>query len=39
MLMITGTFPDPDLLPLNIEQSYVDDLRAELPELPDAIKK
>lgn len=31
-------FPDPDLLPLNIEQSYVDDLRAELPELPDAIK-
>ena len=32
-------FPDPDLLPLNIEQSYVDDLKAQLPELPDAIKK
>ena len=32
-------FPDPDLLPLNIEQSYVDDLKAQLPELPDAIKR
>ena len=32
-------FPDPDLLPLNLDQSYVDELRAALPELPDARKK
>jgi aspartyl-tRNA(Asn)/glutamyl-tRNA(Gln) amidotransferase subunit B len=31
-------FPDPDLLPLEIEQSWVDDLAANLPELPDAKK-
>jgi aspartyl-tRNA(Asn)/glutamyl-tRNA(Gln) amidotransferase subunit B len=29
-------FPDPDLLPLEIEQAWVDDLAASLPELPDA---
>ena len=29
-------FPDPDLLPLEIEQSWVDDIAANLPELPDA---
>ena len=29
-------FPDPDLLPLQIEQAWVDDLAAALPELPDA---
>ena len=28
-------FPDPDLLPLVLEQSWVDALRAALPELPD----
>ena len=28
-------FPCPDLLPLEIEQSYVDGLKAALPELPD----
>src|SRR5258708_36824400 len=28
-------FPDPDLLPLEFTQAFVDDLRAELPELPD----
>ena len=28
-------FPDPDLLPLEFEQSYVDDLKQHLPELPD----
>src|SRR5690606_10144804 len=28
-------FPDPDLLPLVLEQEYVDRLAAELPELPD----
>ncbi len=31
-------FPDPDLLPLEFDQSYVDALKAELPELPDAKK-
>jgi aspartyl-tRNA(Asn)/glutamyl-tRNA(Gln) amidotransferase subunit B len=29
-------FPDPDLLPLEIEQAWVDDIAASLPELPDA---
>ena len=29
-------FPDPDLLPLVLEQSWIDALRASLPELPDA---
>ena len=28
-------FPDPDLLPLEIEQSFVDKIKASLPELPD----
>lgn len=28
-------FPDPDLLPLEIEQGWVDDIAATLPELPD----
>ena len=31
-------FPDPDLLPLVIDQSEVDELSAGLPELPDAIR-
>ncbi len=31
-------FPDPDLLPLDLDQAYVDALKAELPELPDAKK-
>ncbi|WP_046863377.1 Asp-tRNA(Asn)/Glu-tRNA(Gln) amidotransferase subunit GatB [Microvirga massiliensis] len=29
-------FPDPDLLPLEFEQSFVEALAADLPELPDA---
>ena len=29
-------FPDPDLLPLELEQRFVDALRRDLPELPDA---
>jgi aspartyl-tRNA(Asn)/glutamyl-tRNA(Gln) amidotransferase subunit B len=29
-------FPDPDLLPLEIDQAFVDALAAALPELPDA---
>src|SRR6201999_1725659 len=28
-------FPDPDLLPLEFTQGFVDDLKADLPELPD----
>ena len=28
-------FPDPDLLPLEFDQAYIDALAAELPELPD----
>jgi aspartyl-tRNA(Asn)/glutamyl-tRNA(Gln) amidotransferase subunit B len=31
-------FPDPDLLPLEIEQAWVDGIAASLPELPDARK-
>ncbi|MCQ0093611.1 Asp-tRNA(Asn)/Glu-tRNA(Gln) amidotransferase subunit GatB [Roseovarius sp. M141] len=31
-------FPDPDLLPLEIEQDWVDQIAATLPELPDAKK-
>ena len=31
-------FPDPDLLPLEIEQAWVDQIAASLPELPDAKK-
>ena len=29
-------FPDPDLLPLEFTQAYVDELKQHLPELPDA---
>ena len=31
-------FPDPDLLPLELTQDYVDGLKKDLPELPDAKK-
>src|ERR1700712_5539266 len=31
-------FPDPDLLPLEFDQAYVDALKATLPELPDEKK-
>ncbi|MBL8567539.1 MAG: Asp-tRNA(Asn)/Glu-tRNA(Gln) amidotransferase subunit GatB [Phreatobacter sp.] len=31
-------FPDPDLLPLEFDQAYVDDLAGHLSELPDAKK-
>jgi aspartyl-tRNA(Asn)/glutamyl-tRNA(Gln) amidotransferase subunit B len=31
-------FPDPDLLPLEFSQDFVDGLKAALPELPDAKK-
>ena len=29
-------FPDPDLLPLEIDAALIDEVRAEMPELPDA---
>ncbi|MGB3738825.1 MAG: Asp-tRNA(Asn)/Glu-tRNA(Gln) amidotransferase subunit GatB [Pontixanthobacter sp.] len=29
-------FPDPDLLPIELEQAFLDECRASLPELPDA---
>ena len=32
-------FPCPDLLPLVIEQAWVDDIAAHMPELPDAKKQ
>ena len=31
-------FPDPDLLPLQFSEAFVDGLKAELPELPDQKK-
>jgi aspartyl-tRNA(Asn)/glutamyl-tRNA(Gln) amidotransferase subunit B len=31
-------FPDPDLLPIDLEQGFVDALKATLPELPDEKK-
>lgn len=31
-------FPDPDLLPLEFSQEFVDEMKAELPELPDQKK-
>jgi len=32
-------FPDPDLLPLELEQVWIDEIRASLPELPDDKRK
>ena len=32
-------FPDPDLLPLRLEQSLIDKLKKQLPELPDEKKE
>lgn len=32
-------FPDPDLLPLVIDASWIDDVRSSLPELPDEKKE
>ena len=32
-------FPDPDLLPLELDDAFLDDCRASLPELPDAKRK
>jgi len=32
-------FPDPDLLPLELDEAFIDECRASLPELPDAKRK
>ncbi len=32
-------FPDPDLLPLVLDEAWIEEIRASLPELPDAKKK
>ncbi|MGA0545564.1 Asp-tRNA(Asn)/Glu-tRNA(Gln) amidotransferase subunit GatB [Brevundimonas sp. VNH65] len=32
-------FPDPDLLPLQLEQAWIEEIKAGLPELPDAKRK
>jgi aspartyl-tRNA(Asn)/glutamyl-tRNA(Gln) amidotransferase subunit B len=32
-------FPDPDLLPLELEESFLQECRASLPELPDAKRR
>ena len=32
-------FPDPDLVPIRIEESWVEEIRKSLPELPDEKKE
>jgi len=32
-------FPDPDLLPLKLEEAYIEEIRSALPELPDEKKQ
>ena len=32
-------FPDPDLLPLEIDSAFIEEVRAELPELPDVRRQ
>ena len=32
-------FPDPDLLPLEVTDEFIDDLKKDIPELPDDKKK
>src|SRR5262249_10476364 len=31
-------FPDPDLIPLNLEEAWIESIRASLPELPEQKK-
>ncbi len=32
-------FPDPDLLPLELDDAFLEECRASLPELPDAKRR
>ena len=32
-------FPDPDLLPLEVTDEFIDNLKKDIPELPDDKKK
>lgn len=32
-------FPDPDLVPITVEQKWIDDIKASLPELPDVKRE
>ena len=32
-------FPDPDLLPLELDKDFIEDIRAAMPELPEARRK
>src|SRR6202008_4167674 len=32
-------FPDPDLLPLELDEAFLEECRSSLPELPDAKRK
>ena len=32
-------FPDPDLLPLELNDEFIEDIKKDIPELPDEIKK
>jgi len=32
-------FPEPDLVPITVEQKWIDEIKASLPELPDAKSK
>ena len=32
-------FPDPDLLPLEVSEEFIDDIKKDIPELPDDKKK
>jgi aspartyl-tRNA(Asn)/glutamyl-tRNA(Gln) amidotransferase subunit B len=32
-------FPDPDLLPLELEQAWIDEIKSNLPELPDEKRR
>ena len=32
-------FPEPDLMPVTVEQKWIDEIKASLPELPDAKRK
>ena len=39
MLTITDIFPEPDLMPLEISREWVEEIRAKMPELPEAKRQ